>query len=230
MSSNAILVIGKSGTGKTTSLENLPPKETFIIQCTKKDLPFKGAKKNFTKFSKENADGNLLVTDKSGVIIKTLEHINNNRKDIKYVVIDDFVYSMANEFVRRGHEKGFDKWNDIGISAAQILQYVTNNMRDDISIALFNHPSEYTDPSGVKQEKFKTLGNLVDDKLNPEGMFSTVLYTDVTKNDDGKMEYGFLTQNTGLNTGKSPRGMFKKSKIPNDLKLVFDAMDAYYIG
>lgn len=227
--SNSVLVIGVSGTGKTTSLENLPPEETFIIQCTKKDLPFKGARKNFTIFSKDNLKGNLLVTDQSGIIIKTLQYVNDNRPDIKYVVVDDFVYTMSNEFFRRAHETGFDKWNDIGTSAAQILQYVTNSMRDDINVVMFNHPEEYRDASGMPHYKFKTLGNLVDAKLNPEGMFSTVLYTDVDKSNE-ELPYGFLTQNTGRNTGKSPKGMFEEDRIPNDLKYVFEKMDKYYIG
>jgi len=226
--SNTVLVIGRSGTGKTTSIETLPAKETFYIGCTKKDLPFKGAKTQYKEFStKDSPDGNYKITDKSGIVIGVLNHVNNNRPDIKYLVLDDFIYSMSNEFVRRGKEKGFQMYNDIGVDAGMILLQICNNMRDDLNIVVFNHSDEYTDVSGIKMEKFKTIGKLVDDKVNPEGMFSTVLYTDVRKGEKG-MEYGFLTQNTGLNTGKSPRGMFAEEKIPNDMKMVFDSMDKYY--
>ena len=226
---NSVLVIGESGTGKTTSMKTLPPKQTFIISCTGKPLPFKGWKKNYTTFGKENLEGNYLSTDKSGVIVKTLMYINENRKDIKYVVVDDFIYSMSNEFVRRGHEKGFDKYNDIGINAGQILDYVANQMREDINIALFNHSEEYMDATGLRKQKFKSLGKLVEDKINPEGLFTTVLYTSVKKGDKG-MEYSFLTQNTGYNTGKSPEDMFETDEIPNDLKFVFEKMDKYNLG
>lgn len=226
--SNAVCVVGRSGTGKSTSLENLPPEETFIIACTDKNLPFRGARNKYTTFSKENLSGNHLVSDKSGIILKTLQYINENRKDIKYVILDDFIYMMNYEFFRRGREKSYDKYNDMAVDAGMVLMFITNSMRDDINVAILTHEEEYQDAAGIRQQKVKTLGRALDNNLNIEGMFETVLYTDVSKDIKGNLQYRFTTQNTGNNTGKSPRGMFDDEKIPNDLKYVFEMMDKYY--
>ena len=68
---------------------------------------------------------------------------------------------------------------------------------------------------------------LLDSAIILEGMFATVLYTEATKNPNGGMQYSFVTQNTGNNTGKSPDGMFDL-RMPNDLQLVRDKMIEYY--
>ena len=63
--SNLILIIGESGTGKSTSLENLDHKETFLINVLNKPLPFRGWRKKYVETTKENPKGNLLTTDSS---------------------------------------------------------------------------------------------------------------------------------------------------------------------
>ena len=226
--SNAILVIGESGTGKTTSIETLPPQETLIFLVEKEDLPFRGWKKNFIPLSK---DGGNLVRCKSSTpgkvvdtIIATLEHIDKNRKDIKYIIIDDFIYTMVNEFMDRAKEKSFDKFTDIAVKAHQLVNKA-KALREDLNVAILTHSEEYMDASGIRKQKIKTLGKLLDNSVNLEGMFNTVLYTNVESSPEGN-KYTFLTQNQH-NTGKTPKGMFKDLRIPNDLKLVFDTIESY---
>ena len=91
--SNLILVIGESGTGKSTSIETLDPKETFIIQVVQKPLPFRGFKKNYPIFSKENPKGNRVIAKDHTWILKALQSIEIN-KSIKTVVVDDFQYVL----------------------------------------------------------------------------------------------------------------------------------------
>ena len=89
-----ILIIGESGTGKTTSFRTLDPKETFILNVAKKPLPFKGWKTNYTTISKENAQGNYFSSDNADALVRTMKHINDNMPHIKVVIVDDFQYLM----------------------------------------------------------------------------------------------------------------------------------------
>jgi adenylate kinase family enzyme len=225
--SNAVLVIGESGSGKSTAIRELPKEKTFIVNCLGKPLPFKGWMKDFKPLD-ENGKGNYLSTDNSVTIVKTLEYIDKNRPDIEYVVIDDYIYTMVNEFMRRANEKSYDKFTDIGQKAWMLVEKA-KSLRDSLNVAVLTHVEENMDTTGVKKQKAKTVGKLVDNIVNLEGMFTVVLYTDVEEK-DGVNNYGFLTQTDGRNTCKSPEGMFEDKKIPNNLKMVFDKMTEYYFG
>lgn len=205
-----ILVIGESGTGKSTSLENLNTSETFLIQAIGKPMPFRGWRRNYKPYSSDGKSGNLIVTDNASVIVATLKEISNKRKEIKNVIIDDFQYIMANEFMRRTKEKGFDKFNDIGHNAWSIINAL-NSIRQDITCVVLAHSEQ----SETGKTKIKTLGKMLDDKVVIEGMFTVVLQSMVH---DGK--YIFITQNNGQNTCKSPKGLFSSDTVPNDLNNV----------
>ena len=212
-----ILVIGESGTGKSTSLEGLNPQETFIIQSIGKPLPFKGWRRSYKPYSVKDKTGNLLITDQSSVIIGTLDAISKERPEIKVIIVDDFQYIMSNEFMRRVKEKGFDKFNDIGNSAWGIVNKL-NSMRSDIVPIVLSHSEQ----SEAGKTKLKTLGKMLDDKVVLEGMFTIVLQSIVY---DGK--YLFMTQNNGSNTCKSPKGLFETDTIPNEMTEIVMAYNKY---
>lgn len=220
-----LLIVGGSGTGKSTSMEKLNPKSTFIINVAKKPLPFKGWKTNYSKLSSENPEGNYVDTDNSGEIIKVLEYVSNKRSEIKVVVIDDYQYVMANEYMRRTQETGFKKFNDIGQNAWNIVNTV-KGLRDDLIVVFMTHSETELDANGNKITKAKTIGKMMDNVITFEGMFTIVLYTDVIKTEDG-VRYVFVTQNNGSNTGKSPRGMFEDKLIDNDLTNVLSKIVEY---
>ena len=89
MAAETILVLGESGQGKSTSLRNLDPSETFIISTTSKPLPWRGWKKMYTKFDpKTNVEGNWYQTSKSSNILTIIKYINNKRPEIKNIVVD----------------------------------------------------------------------------------------------------------------------------------------------
>lgn len=222
-----ILIIGESGSGKSTSLENLDPKSTFIINVAKKPMPFKGWKKNYIKLSKETPKGNYIESDNSSIIIQTMKHIDENMPHIKTVVIDDFQYVMANEYMRRANEKGYDKFTDIGLHAWQVVT-TGKNLREDISFIMIGHAESSVDLQGSRKLKFKTIGKLVDNVINIEGMFTVVLFTDVFIDADKKIQHVFLTQSDGTNTAKSPKDMFDSIKIPNNISTVITKMNEYY--
>ena len=213
--SNAILVIGESGTGKSTSLESLDPKETFIIQVVKKPLPFRGGKKLYSV-----EKNNLKVTDDSEKILETISNISKKGLHVKTVVIDDASYIMSNALLRRALEKGYDKFSQIGQSFFNVLENI-GMYRDDLNIIFFAH-SETKDDGKVG---IKTSGKMLDQQYNIAGLFTTVFETVVS---DGN--YSFLTQNNGANSCKSPKGMFAERLIPNEMQFVIDEMDKYYNG
>ena len=214
---NMIMIIGESGTGKSTSIENLNEKETFIIQAVDKPLPFKEYKKKYPLRSKENPKGNRFISDKSEIIIKILSTLDKE-KEIKNIIIDDSQYVMANEFMRRAKEKGFDKFIEIGQNFYNLIDKA-NSMREDINVIFLQH-IEVTDNG---KEKAKTIGRLIDEKICLEGRFTIVLATEV----EDKVYY-FRTQNNGNDTCKSPKGMFDELRIPNDLNYVIQKSNEYF--
>lgn len=233
---NTICVIGPSGSGKSTSLGEvkdlgligLDPKETAIINVMDKPLPFRGSRTSYgTKISE---GGNYAATSDAEVIIQILKHINDNRPDIKNVIVDDFQYIMADEFMAKAMKKGFDKFNEIAKHAYDVITY-GKNMRSDINFICLTH-SELDDKAGTF--KLKTIGKMLDDKVTLEGLFTVVLYTMVHYDmKDKKATYNFVTNkysDTSSNEipAKSPIGMFEETLIPNDLGLVIQKADEYY--
>lgn len=222
----SVLIIAESGCGKSTSIENLNPKETFIINVANKPLPFKGWKSKYPTFDLLTKQGNCANVSGPKDIESVLKIINNERKEIKNVVIDDFQYMSAFEYFGRATEKGFDKFTQMGAALAHIAK-LPIMMRDDLMVFYLTHAEEATDLEGRRKVKAKTIGKLVDDKLTLEGLYSIVLFGKVKKDKDGNMRYVFETQNNGENTCKSPRGMFPSFEIANDLQIVRDAIIAY---
>jgi hypothetical protein len=132
---------------------------------------------------------------------------------------------MANEYMRRANETGFKKFTEIAQNAWSIINAV-KSMRDDLLVVFMMHSEVTFDAHGNKVTKAKTIGKMMDNVVTLEGMFTIVLYTDVTKSETG-MDYSFITQNDGANTGKAPKDMFGSVKIPNDLNLVAEAIEQY---
>ena len=221
----SVLIIGNSGSGKSTSLRNLDPKETFIINPANKSLPFKGWKKKYTVFSKENTKGNMALYNTAQGILKCMQYVSDKMPHIKVLIVDDFQFMSAFEFYDRAHEKGFDKFTQIATNLAAASR-LPMSLRDDLYIFFMTHPEE-VDINGVKHVKAKTLGKMVDNSLTLEGLYSVVLFCSAVKQKDESIVYGFSTQTDGANTCKSPMGMFDDSFIPNDIKYVLDCMIAY---
>lgn len=151
------LIVGVSGTGKSTSIETLDPKKTFIINVNNKALPFKGYKSKYSVFNKDNINGNYVVTDNPSVILKTLQYVNDKMPHIDSVVLDDFTYMLTNEYMRRAKEKGYEMFKDIGQNTFTILKAI-DDMRDDLNVFVIGHPEVDVDGLGNKTIKLKTLG------------------------------------------------------------------------
>jgi hypothetical protein len=222
----SILVIADSGTGKSTSIRTLEPKETFIINIANKPLPFKGYKSKYTQISKDNPKGNITAAASAAGIIKAMKHVDEKMPHIKTLIVDDWQYMSSFEYFERANEKGYDKFTQIAANLAHVAK-MPKDMREDLTIIFLTHSEDSTDINGNRKVKAKTIGKMIDNTLTLEGLFSIVLFGKVNKNDDGELIYGFETQNNGENTCKSPMGMFEEKFIPNDLAYVKDCIQKY---
>lgn len=199
-----ILIMGESGTGKSTSLRNFNPDEVAIVNPVGKPLPFRG------RFDTLDS-----VTD-SGEIGRWIHE--QVKKGKKIIVVDDFQYILSIPYMNRIKEAGWDKWNDFGSNYFEIID-VCAELPDDVTVYYLTHTE--TLDNGITT--IKLIGKLLREKITIEGLFTIVLRTQVI---DGK--YYFLTQNSGKDTVKSPIGMFGSYAIDNDLKYVDEKIRNYY--
>ena len=205
----AAFILGESGTGKSTSMRSMNPAETLLIQAIKKPLPFRSS--GWKYLSKEG--GNILVCDQSA---QNIAAMHKTQRPI--IVIDDFQYILANEFMRRTDERGFDKFTDIGKHAWDIL-CAASSLPDHVRVYILSH----TETSESGRVKAKTIGRMLDEKITIEGMFSIVMRTSIING-----QYLFSTKNNGSDTVKTPLGLFDADHIDNDLAAVDAAIVDYY--
>lgn len=223
-----MMVAGNSGSGKTTSTRNLPPAETFILNCGKKPLAYRGSEKNYTALSKENPTGNILNSNRFEDIIRTIEYVGGKRPEVKYLVIDDFQFSMAASVIGRIMEKGFDKYNSLAKGIWDTIE-AANSQREDLNIIFMLHLETNYNSDGVKETKAKTLGRAIDNMVNLDGLFTVILYAEAFKTDEG-VRYAFRTRTNGTDTCKTPMEMFEEEYVDNDLVPVIDQIRRYYSG
>ena len=195
------MILGESGTGKSASLRNFSQDEIGVINVCGKPLPFRNQIKD-------------LKTDNYMAIEKALKVSSK-----KAAVIDDCQYLMANEYMRQAKVTGYQKFTDIAQNFWMLVQVVIRELPEDVIVYFLGHIER--DQNG--NEKFKTIGKMLDEKITVEGMFTVVLKTSIQ---DGR--YLFSTRNSGNDTVKSPIGLFDEPYIDNDLKAVDTAIREYY--
>lgn len=204
--------MGESGSGKTTSMRNLNPKETFYIDCDKKGLSWKGWKEQYNLESK-----NYMATSDVKDIMSLLQKISNEQTQIKVVVIDTLNGVMIDDEFSRMREKGYDKWQELAYSIYGIIQ-MCNVLRNDLTCILVMHSiTERDDLTGNTWTHARTSGKKLE-KVVVESKFTTVL---LAKCVEGK--YYFETR-SNYSTAKSPLGAFEEEKIDNDIAKVLEAL------
>lgn len=202
------MIIGTSGSGKTTSLEKLDPKQTFYIDADGKGLSWKGWRKQYNKENK-----NYFQCDVPEQIFSLMQTIDEKQKQIKFLVIDTLNGCMVADEMRRSKEKAYDKWMDLAQSVYNIVDY-SNKMRDDLTVILIGHTQTSDDGFTCMLTNGRKLN-----KICLESKMTTVLLSRI--NDNG--EYVFETRARN-STAKTPRGAFDVDEIPNDITLVIDAL------
>lgn len=230
MAAETIAIVGESGTGKSTSLRNLNPEETFIISTTGKPLPFRGYKKKYIPFKIEGktVTGNYYVSSKWDQILKILQIIDKMMPHIKQVIVDDFQYVLSYEFVDRATEVGYTKFSELAQHAMEILRYA-EKMRETCKMIFLTHSENVGDIMNPKYV-IKTVGKLLSEKVTLEGLFTYIFFTKVSEGDDGRMQYKLITNNDGTCVAKTSLGMFEELEIDNDLAEIIKVIDAYNEG
>lgn len=199
-----ILIMGESGTGKSTSMKNCDPATTAVVNPVGKPLPFKA------KFDMLNNE-----TDARKITRYMKEQAAAGKK---LIVVDDFQYILAVPYMNRIKETGWDKYNDFGANYFEIID-VCKDLPDDVVVVYMTHLE--TLDNGLTTVKL--IGKLLREKITIEGLFTVVLRTGVNE-----AKYYFYTQNSGKDTVKSPIGMFPVYAIENDLAYVVDKVRNYY--
>ena len=195
-----VMVYGHSGSGKSASLRNVDPEQVAVINVLGKPLPFRSNMKTY-------------ITNDYGKIDAAIH--STKRKSI---VIDDATYLMTGEFMRNAKVAGYQKFTDMAANFNTLLMRA-KELPDDVVVYFFGH----SERDGDGGEKFKTIGKLLDEKVCVEGYFTIVLKTVVQ---DGR--YLFSTRNDGMDTVKTPLGMFNDALIENDLAAVDKTIREYY--
>lgn len=195
-----VMILGESGSGKSTSLRNFEPSEIGVFNVAGKPLPFR--KKLPTA---DNVGYDAILT-------------GLKKPTRKAYVIDDSQFLLCFEMFAKAKETGYNKFTDMALHFYNLIQFVIRHTPADV-IVYFLHHTETTQDGRIKA---KTIGKMLDEKLTVEGLFSIVLICQT----DGRKHY-FITQSDGNTTAKSPMEMFEPV-IDNDLKIVDTAIREYY--
>ena len=219
MCSKVIGLMGESGSGKTTAMRNLPPKETFYIDCDKKGLNWKGWKK---QYSVENK--NYFATDSFSTCKTLMEKVDKseNFRHIKYLVIDTINGMMVAEEMRILAMQGGDKrsaWTDLASNGWDIINKALT-LREDLTVIILCHSETISDDNGIVKTRIKTNGRKLE-KLVLESKMTTVVWA---VRQDGK--YKFILSADG-STCKVPMNAFTVDEIDNDIMLVIKALEDY---
>jgi hypothetical protein len=211
-----VLIIGRSGSGKTYSLKGFNDftDSIGVISVEKARLPFKSGIKVARIPKYEDSPNIQTAAQISQARYSFVERAIKSAK-CKTIVIDDSQYLLADEFFDRAKENGYQKFTDIALNFRNLIHNI-NNMGEDDKIVYFLHHSE---DDGAGREKVKTVGKMLDEKLTVEGCFDVVIYC---------RDQRFYTQGDGISSAKTPEGMFDSVEIPNDLKFVDDKIREYW--
>ena len=214
-----VCILGDSGSGKSTSLQGLDGNECFLIQAIDKRLPFrKPHEKGWIRRDENNPSGNVVITDNYSDISNWISAAASSGKK-KAIIIDDAQYLMANDFMRRAMEKGFDKFTEMACSFHGLFQ-AAQHCSNDVRVYFLCH----TEADQTGKIKMKTIGKMLDEKITMEGLFTVVLRA---HKQDGK--HYFQTSGTAMDTVKSPIDMFDSENIENNLALVDAAITDYWL-
>ena len=209
-----VLVMGRSGSGKTYSLKNFKPNEVGVISVEKGRLPFRSEIKvaKIPKFGNADENANSYAAINRAKYAWLMKAIQSAKP--KSIAIDDSQYLLVNELFDRAYEKGYDKYVQMAANFRELIHFI-NELEETDKIVYFLH---HTDTDSEGREKAKTIGRMLDEKLTVEGCFDIVIYCE---------DHKFFTQANGQSTAKTPEDMFEL-EIPNDLKLVDTAIREYY--
>ena len=195
------MILGESGSGKSTSLRNFETNEVGIFNVSSKPLPFRKKLKKV-----DHADYRMIIQALS-------------QPKLKAYVVDDSSYLMTFPAFARAKESGYQKFTEMALDFYNMVKFVVDKTPPDV-VVYFLHHTEETETGKLKA---KTVGKMLDNQLTLEGLFSIVLLCKT----DGQRHW-FETKSDGYSTAKSPMDMFPDREIDNDLKMVDSIIREYW--
>lgn len=220
-----LIVVGPTGSGKSRSIKNLDPAKTVVVNVLKKDLPFKGSRALYSAQNK-----NLANLDKWDDVVEFIEYISSSQPHITTLVIDDARFIVEKELFRRAKETGYGKFTEMAAHFQKIIE-TAENARGDLNVVLMLHDDDVISDGAVVAKKVKMSGKMIEDHYNPLEVVPICLYCKPSM-EKTSTTYQFYTHKCMVGTAeipaKTPEDMFTENTIPNDLALVFKAMDEYY--
>lgn len=230
-----ILVLAESGMGKSSSLGQIPqlgitgldPRETFIIACANKGLPFAGWMKNYVKKTRENPNGNYFYSNDANIVAQAINSLSANNI-FNNIVVDDSNYLMQDYYMANAMKSGYDVFKKIGLFMGSLFDAI-NNVPIEKNIIMMAHFEEYNiDNMDRLSFRMKTVGKMTNQYITPEGKFEIVLFGSQRYNEqEKKIEKVFVTNYDGNYPAKSPVGMFNELYIPNDMGYVIQKIKEY---
>ena len=235
---NKLLILGPTGLGKTSSLWNLPPEHTGIINCDMKALPLNGWRKNYVTV--RTADGkvdigksNYVETNKAASVLKVLQ-IWETSPQIKTIVIDTITHLITKDYMTSTIGKDYKAYQALGKSFYDMIDYIANSKKN---IIVFGHAEKRINETGDMIWEMKSHGKMITD-LVPASYFTTVLMAEKLRDaeDPKKFRYVFRTQSEGFDPAKSPAWM--ESGVPktalefyedNNVAEILDKLEAFEI-
>jgi len=211
-----IFIVGPSGEGKSSSLRNLDPKTTAILNTEQKALPFRGANKFKLNIGIPDMEKYWEIFDKV-----------MNGKNSKVLVVESFT-SLSENLMRECEKfyEGFDLWAHYKQQIGSILHKSKNT---DKYVVFTGIDQVLEAENGIAERFIKVEGSW---KKAVEKEFVIVLFANTHTNEAGEIEHRFITNKMkGFENviAKSPMGMFPPT-VPNDLALVLDYVEKYYNG
>lgn len=214
-------IAGDTGSGKSSSIQSLDPKTSYIINVAGKELPFKGSSSLYNVENKNYKD----VSDPRDVLA-LLKTISDKAPHVKTVVIEDANYLMGFMMVDKATETGYTKFSLMAQYMKNLVQGA-KELRDDLTVVYMSHYEEIEDAGEIVGYKLKTAGKLIDKELKLDGLFTVVLYA-VPDTEKDKTEFVFYTNRWKKFPAKSPMGMFKEIRVKNNLKEIVETVSNFY--
>ena len=215
MSKPIIGIVGASGTGKSTSLRNLPPDKTYIIDLERKGMPFP------KKFPYIASCSNIKEVD--AALSTALAD-----ESCEVIVIESFTkYVETLIALAQASFKGFDVWSYYN----RMIRATLDKVKNDNAVVIFTAIDEIVQIAQTNGDTYNVRRVKVQGKQHEgciEKEFLMVLFTEVKRDKDGDVRYVFQTNSDGITSAKTPMGMFSESYIDNDVNVVIETAKKYY--
>lgn len=230
-----ILIMGKSGTGKSTSLRNLPPEQTIILSPNAKSLPFPGSAKNYVRGKNFFVNNQMMggSDDPKNELEKMdlklfIRTVAEQATKVRYLVLEDFTHYFSarifskNFLNQNSGNAAFQRWNQFGADVYDTIFKDLQNLRPDLYLILLHH----TALNDEGYHAFKSPGKLLDSTIDVPSYF-TYIFHSLTIDAETGTQYVFQTNKNSIYHAKTPFGCFEQLHVPNDAKAVLDKIDAY---